>query len=77
MFDSLKRYSSQVTIILVISGSEFDVAQVAGGTCYLRNPSDVEPGDGELIIKVDGRETRHEVFLPRGIQSGQREVSFF
>jgi len=77
MLDSLKRYSSQVTIVLVIAGIEFDVAQVVDGTCYLRDPRYTEPCDGELIIKVDDHEIRHFVHLPHGIRDGQKTVKFF
>ncbi len=77
MLEAAKRYSSQVTILLLIAGIELDVAQVAEGICYVREPVDVESGDGELVIMVDDHEIRHPVHLPHGVQKGQKAVHFF
>jgi hypothetical protein len=67
MLNSVERYSSIVTISLRVSGLEFEVAQLTDQHVYLRQPIDVEPGDGEVVITVDGDAMYKSVFLPLGV----------
>jgi hypothetical protein len=76
MLNSVKRYSSNVTILLLISGLELDVAQLTDRHVYLREPIDVEPGDGELVITVDGDSMYKTVMLPWGLSKDTKRAPY-
>lgn len=77
MINHATRYSSRVTILLLIAGVELDFAQISNGTLHIRDSQDIDESEGELVIKVDGNETRQRIFLPTGISKNSRQVAFW
>lgn len=71
------RHSSNVTICLIIAGVEHEVAQVANGRFFLREPVDIEPAStGEIVVTIDGEATRERVFLPNGVQKTDKQALY-
>ncbi len=77
MLNSITRYSSQVTILLLIAGVELEVAQVTNSVLFLREPFETDVESAELIIRVDGTENRNPIVVPQGIRRDSRLVSYF
>jgi hypothetical protein len=59
-------YSADVSLRLVLHGHELPLAQVGPSYCILREPVQFEPTDGQILIVVDGHETRVDAFFPQG-----------
>jgi hypothetical protein len=76
MLHPVKHYSSNVTIMLLIAGVELDVAQVTDTDIFLREPVNVEPGDGEILVTVDNEVSRRHVTLPHGFQ-GEKQALYW
>lgn len=51
-----------------------DVAQVTPDHVFLRNPIVLPPSDAELLISIDGHETRTFVRLPEGVSLNSPSV---
>jgi hypothetical protein len=50
-----------------MNGERLNVGQLGMDFIILRNPIIHEPAEAELILSIDGKETRSEVYLPDGI----------
>jgi len=72
----MDQYSSDVRLRLLVGSHDFNVAEVAGDSCCLRDPRDVPPGEGTLVIRIDDQETRQAVSLPDGISQREAIVKF-
>jgi hypothetical protein len=71
-------YSAQVDIQLHVGDKQLVVAQVGPGSLVLRQPCFIPASTvGQLVIKVDEREERHDVLLFEGATSDQEVVNFF
>jgi hypothetical protein len=70
-------YSAQVEIYLVVGDQKLDVAQVGPGWFILQEPNALPPEtEAELVITVDGRETRRHVFIHDGALVDAKEVAY-
>lgn len=76
MFNSVLRYSSQVTIVLLIAGVSYEVSQITDRDVYLRKPIDMDPTPAELLITVDRQTYRESIFFPHGIKSDDRRAFY-
>jgi hypothetical protein len=71
-------YSAHVDMYLLIDGEQVGVAQVGPGWFILETDRAIPPEtDAELVIAVDGRETRRHIFLPAGAIRQGTEVAYF
>ncbi|HZN34637.1 MAG TPA: hypothetical protein VFB80_12505 [Pirellulaceae bacterium] len=69
-------YSAHVEMFLILNGQQFDLGQIGPEHCIVRNPAEVPPSPGEIVLIVDGNETRLQVYLPHGISSSSRKVAY-
>jgi hypothetical protein len=69
-------YSAEVQMSLLVGGHTLDVAQCLGNTCCLRQSIDSPPCEADLIIVVDGRERRKQVFLTEGLSATSKWIKF-
>jgi hypothetical protein len=67
-------HSAKVEIELHLYGQIISVNQVGPGFLFLTSSEDFRPGEGVLIIRVDGKERRTQVNLPSGIAAGSERV---
>lgn len=72
----MKGYSAKVEIYLHVAGHKLNVARIRGGQLVLRDKIDLPPSDAEVVIKVDGQETKTPVVLKEGIDSSLALVEF-
>jgi hypothetical protein len=71
-------YSAQVDMYLVIDGDRVGVAQVGPGWFILEDDRAIPPEtDAELVIAIDGRETKRRIFLHEGAIRQGTEVAYF
>lgn len=61
-------HSAQVSLELVTESCRIPLAQLARDFAIPRKPVTIAPCRGEILMTVDGLETRMPVFLPDGIE---------
>lgn len=71
---SLDRHSSVADFQLLVQGQSYDVVQVAPEFLILATPTEIPPGPAELVIRLEGRETRRRLTLPDGASRGSARV---
>jgi hypothetical protein len=71
------RYSSEVSLTLLIDGQALRVWQVGPEMLILKDRLATTTREATLIITVDGRERRQAVVLPQGLAANQEEVRYF
>jgi hypothetical protein len=59
-------YSSNVRLHLVVGDRTLELAQIGPNDIVLRTPTDLPPGDAEIIMEIDGHERRWPIHLPQG-----------
>ncbi len=52
---------------LAVNGYILPIAQLAPNFLMLREPTDHQPASAEIMVSIDGRERRWNVYLPDGI----------
>ncbi len=67
MIAPLSSYSADVRISLEIDGLSLNVAQVSRDFCILRDRIVCEPTRAVIVLSIDGKIDRREVYLPQGI----------
>jgi hypothetical protein len=67
-------HSAEVQMRLLVNGFSFPIAHMGPNYLRLRNGVEQPPVSGEVILVVDGHESRWSVFLPEGLHSGQERV---
>lgn len=72
----MEGYSAKVEIYLHVAGHKLNVARIRGGQLELRDKIDLPPSDAEVVINVDGQETKTPVVLKEGIDSSLELVEF-
>lgn len=71
-------YSASIEIYLLVAGERYNVAQVANGALILRDPRPIPPETtATLVMRVDDKEERSEVFLRDGAPNNTEFVSYF
>jgi hypothetical protein len=63
---SASGYSSHVQLYLEMSGRTIALSEIGPGFVSLREPTDIPPGDAEVVMRIDDHETRWSVELPNG-----------
>jgi hypothetical protein len=59
---------------LLLSGTSLSIAQLAPDFIILDQSAEHPPTEGEILLHIDGNESRWRVFLPEGIQRGQEKT---
>jgi hypothetical protein len=65
-------YSADVRLHLAISGRVIDLAQVAPEFLIINRPLDLPPCQGEVVVTVDGVESRRRASLMDGISKSSK-----
>ncbi len=63
-------------MFLLLDNRKLPLGQLGPAHCILEQDASFPPGDGEIVLIVDGRETRLPVFLPDGISHDQPRVTY-
>lgn len=59
---------------LSVDGHVFVIGQLGPNFVILDDPIDHPPAEGEITLRIDGRERRWSVQLPSGIQADRVET---
>ena len=69
-------YSSHVELYLVLNDRQLELGQVGSEHFTLRHPENFPPSRAEIVIIVDGDETRIPVLLPTGASATNRRIPY-
>lgn len=68
-------HSANVEMQLLLNGTSISIAQLGPDFVILDAVVEQQPpADAEILLRVDGRESRWSVFLPNGISPGEKKV---
>lgn len=60
-------YSATVRLSLVYGGGVIPLEQVAGDWIIAEKSIVLPPGEAQVVVEVDGRESKRKVYLPEGM----------
>jgi hypothetical protein len=72
---STNRYSTIADFELIANGDSYPLVEIGPDFVVLKVAHEIPPGEVELIIRVDGKVIRRQIFLPNGASATSREVS--
>ncbi len=64
-------YSADVRMHLNVNGFVLSIGQLGPDFIILRNPAEHPPAEAEIVLSIDGEESRWNVHLPEGIVVGR------
>jgi len=67
-------HSSKVELFLLTGNQTHSLAQIGPDFIILREPIDLPPGDAEVVMRINGKETRWPVTLLHGAVPFDRRV---
>jgi hypothetical protein len=67
-------HSAEVQIHLVLKGTILPVSHLGPDYVRLRESAEVPPCEGQIVLVIDGHESRWPVRLPEGLQPGQGRI---
>jgi hypothetical protein len=76
MLTSSGGYSANVELYLVVEGKQLPLGQVGPAHCILRDAVQFEPTTGEIVIQVDGAETRVPAYFPDGASTTDCRIAY-
>jgi len=65
-----------MTGFLEVAGLRVPLGQLGPAHCIVRESLSVPPGNAEILMITDGRESRLPVYLPDGIKANQPRVTY-
>ena len=69
-------YSANVEMYLVLADRQLELAQLGPEHCILRNSESFPSTSGEIVLIVDGHETRVPAYFSEGATSESRRVPY-
>jgi hypothetical protein len=69
-------YSADVDMFLVLDDRKLSLGQLGPAHCVLEEATAFPPGQGEIVLIVDGGESRLPVFFPEGASATSCRVSY-
>jgi hypothetical protein len=71
-------YSAHVEVYLLINTERINIAQIGNGSFILRDAHVIPPSTtATLVVKVDDKEEREEIFIRDGVTSNRQRVPYF
>jgi hypothetical protein len=72
---SQQRHSAQVDMHIVVGLRTYELAQAGPDFVIFAEPTSLAPEtQGELVVTVDGEETRAATCLPKGVEAGVKKT---
>lgn len=68
-------YSSVVRLSLVVDGTKYRLGKIGPDAITLQEPTELPECDAQVIMTVDGKEQRWDVFLPNGATPPETRIS--
>jgi hypothetical protein len=69
-------FSTELVGYLQVAGRRVPLGQLGPAHCIVRESLSAPPGNAEILVTVDGQESRLPVFLPEGITPNQTRVAY-
>jgi len=69
-------YSASVDMFLLFDNHKLPLGQLGPAHCILEQTTSCPPGDGEIVLVIDGLESHIPVYLPDGITPNQTRVTY-
>jgi hypothetical protein len=69
-------YSAHVEMYLQLADRKLSVGQLGPAHCILEDSGNLPPQNGEIVVIIDGHETRRPVYLPHGISPTENRVAY-
>jgi hypothetical protein len=69
-----RSHSADVHIQLLVDGRVLSVAQLGPDFLVLRSPAAHPACDGEILLRIDGQESRWPVHLADGVRPAERKT---
>lgn len=69
-------YSADVELLLEVDGVCHELSHTASDSVRLRKPARLLAGPAELIVRIDGVESRQPVVLPKGLSPPEQHVHY-
>ena len=69
-------FSTDMTAYLEVGGRQLSLGQLGPEHCIVRDPISIKPIAAEILIIIDGRESRLPVYLPNGIKPNEHRVAY-
>lgn len=76
MATDISSYSAEVDMFLEFDGDKLPLGQLGPSHCIVERTRSLPPGEAEIVLQIDGRESRLPVFLPDGISPNQPRVAY-
>ena len=67
-------HSAEVRMHLVLNGSTFLISHMGPDYVRLRESAEIAPCDAQIVLVIDGHESRWQVHLPEGLRPGQERI---
>lgn len=67
-------HSAEVELLLLVGDRLLSLSEIGPSHVTLREPIELPPTRGEIIMRVDGRERRWQVQLPDGARTSDTEI---
>ena len=64
-------YSADIRMRLNVNGFVLPIGQLGPDFIILRDPTEHPPADAEIVMSIDGEESRWNVHLPEGNSPGK------
>lgn len=71
---SVDRFSTVADFELVVGENSYSPSQISRDFIILDPPTDIPPGEAELIIRMDAQEKRRQIQLPQGANRSTRRT---
>ena len=68
-------HSAFITLELIFGDRRIPLAQAAHDFAILVDSTELPPGEGEIVMTVDGKTVRMPVFLPNGCDLSRKRFS--
>lgn len=69
-------YSAHVEMYLLLDDQTLPLGQLGPAHCILDQPAQFPPRQGEIVLNIDGSESRLPVYLPDGASPATCRVSY-
>ena len=63
-------------MFLVLKGQKLPLGQLGPAHCIVEHPTSLPPQAGEIVLIIDGQESRLPVYLPTGVSPTDSRVAY-
>lgn len=76
MVKNSSSYSADIDMFLLLDQRKLPLGQLGPAHCIVEAPESFPPQSGEIVLIIDGNESRLPVYLPNGINPNEHRVAY-